>query len=243
MSTILASASNADGATTTSSAFQYDVTNVVTATCANSSTSPPSQACQVTLQLSADNTTYYSVDRKWFGLGAGNTYVAKFELSDYVERNLWYALSSPWAYFKLVFSGNVGAAVTIAATDSSVKQMAVVALTATTSTGGGKVANWTPPEGGPILITRATLYVTTVSTGAATVTVGVAANATTSNGNLITTMDVHSSTGAFDNYVNASTSGKASQLLATTSVVTATGSADTTGLVGFLIIEYTRLPA
>lgn len=117
---------------------------------------------------------------------------------------------------------------------------AVVPLTATTSTGGGTVAAWAPPEGGPVFITRALMVTTVVATGAATVTVGTAANATTSSGNLMTTADVHTATIAYDNIVNASTSGKAMQYLAAGSYITATGSADTTGLVGTLLIEYIK---
>lgn len=244
MSQIVASASQADGASTTSSVFAVDSAQIIKTTCVNSATTPPSEPAHVSLLLSVDNVTFYPVDTRWFGNTAGQTYFQTFKLSDYTSLPQNYGQSSPWAYFKVKFFGNVGAAVTIAATMlTSLKQIAVVPLTPTTSTAGGGVGHWAPPGGGPVLITRATLYVQTVSTGAATVTVGVAANATTSNGNLITTMDVHSATGAFDNYVNASTSGKASQLLSTTSVVTATGSADTTGLVGQLLIEYVSLPA
>jgi hypothetical protein len=240
MSTILASASNADGATTTTSVFGWDNGNVVTATCTLSATTPPSQACQVRIEGSADNVNWYKLETKWFGLGAGQTYFAKFELSDYTDRASWFGLTGLWVYFRLVFSGNVGAAVTIAAVDANARQIAVIPLTATTSTGGGAVASWTPPEGGPVYIERAELITTTKSTGAATVTVGTAANATTSSGNLMTTADVGTALISYDNITNASTSGKAGQPLAAGSYVTATGSASTAGLVGNLIITYVK---
>ena len=184
---------------------------------------------------------WYNGERKWFGLAPGITYFAKFELSDYAALPISFGLTSNWTQYRLVFGGNVGAAVTIAAVDSNSRALAVVPLTATTSTGGGKVAAWTPPEGGPVFVTRAYTTISTISTGAATVTFGVAVNATTSSGNLMTTLDVHSATiGMADNIVNASTSGKACQYLAAGSYVTATGSADTTGLVGNLYIEYVK---
>ena len=118
------------------------------------------------------------------------------------------------------------------------RRVATVALTATTATTGGAVASWAPSEGGPVLVTRAIVYTTTKSTGAANLSIGTAANATTSSANLIDTLAVGSATICADNITDGSTNGKARQLMSTTQYVTATGSADTTGLVGTLYIEY-----
>jgi hypothetical protein len=113
--TILASASQADSATTTSNAYPFDVVTDIVCTCANSSTAPPSQPSQVILQLSSDNTNYTNVDRRWFGLAPGITYEQRFELADYIN-----PFQSAWTSYKIQFTGNVGAAVTIAATDGAV---------------------------------------------------------------------------------------------------------------------------
>ncbi len=238
MSITLASASQADGATTTSAAFAFSG-QTITATCTNGAT-PPNQAAQVQLQLSADNITWSLVDSKWFGMAPSGYYSVKFNLADYADLPDQFGLTAPWLYYRLKFLGNVGAAITIAAADTGSKQMAVIPLTATTATGGGAVVAWTPPEDGPIFITRAILATTTKSTGAATLNVGVAANATTSASNLMTAADVGTATIAYDNIVNASTSGKAFLLLPAGSYVTATGSASTAGLVGNLYVEYVK---
>ena len=114
------------------------------------------------------------------------------------------------------------------------------ALAGTSSTSGGAVATWTPSasENSAIVITRVLLYVKTVSTGAANLNVGVAADASTSSNNLITALDVHSNTGAFDNLGSPGASGKACQVLSGTQAITVTGSADTTGLVGEMWVAY-----
>lgn len=115
---------------------------------------------------------------------------------------------------------------------------AVVPIAGVTSTSGGGIASWTPPEGAPVIVLRVILYTTVKSTGAANASIGVAANATTSAANLIDTLAVGSATVCADNITDASTNGKARQLLASGSYVTVTGSADTTGMVGSLYIEY-----
>jgi hypothetical protein len=119
--------------------------------------------------------------------------------------------------------------------------IAVVALTATTATTGGAVGSWTPPEGAPVMITRAWIYVATKSTGAATVDVGVAANATTSNDTLIDGADVGTASNVVkDNISDASTNGLSRALLTGVQYVTFTGLADTTGMVATGFVEYLK---
>jgi hypothetical protein len=240
MATILAPTVQADSTNTTTAAFGFDGSAVVTATCTNSVATPPSNACQCQLQLSVDGVNWKMVDTRWFGFGP-ITYFATFNMSDYSALPQEFGLTAPWLYYRLYFAGNVGAAVTIAAMDTSSRAVAVIPLVATTSTGGGAVAAWTPPEGGPVFITRAYVTIPTPSTGAATVTFGTAANATTSSGNLMTTLNVAASVGMADNITNASTSGKSCQYLAAGSYVTATASASVVGMVGTLYVDYTKL--
>jgi hypothetical protein len=237
MSVILASASNADGATTTSSAYAYNVNDALTATCAISSTTPPSTGCDVVLQLSADNVTYVNVDRKHFGIAAGVTYSAKFELADYGNSQNW-GLNSAWAYLKLQFTGNTGAAVTVAASGGDTSELAVVTLTGVAATTGGAIAAWTPPQGGPILITNVVVYCTANSGGAANLSVGVANNATTNSVTLINAQAI----GSANNSIIVSGGANSTQqgLLTGSQSVTFTGSANSVGFAGKAYITYIR---
>ena len=108
--------------------------------------------------------------------------------------------------------------------------VAKVPLTGVTATTGGAVGSWANPEGQSIIINSVTLDVTTQSTGAANVAVGVAANATTSATTFFTAQAVGSA-GVF----KSTTAAKASS----SQFITVTGSADTTGLVANLYIHYT----
>lgn len=114
---------------------------------------------------------------------------------------------------------------------------------ADTGAAAGDIAAVANPEGVPVFITRAIVYLTTAATGAATLNVGVAANATTSSDNLIDGVDANAATGAFDNLKNAGSNGKGGQLWGVTEYVTASeASGDTTGLEGYLCLEYQTLP-
>lgn len=113
---------------------------------------------------------------------------------------------------------------------------ALTAVTTTTAGGAAAIAN---PEGVPLIITSAVLYIPTASTGAATVDVGVAANATTSSDNLIDGMST-AAAGAFGNVGNPGANGKANQVWGATQYVTCTASATLAGMVGYLYIEYLR---
>lgn len=115
-----------------------------------------------------------------------------------------------------------------------------VALTAATVTTGGAVASIANPFGFDVFIVRSVLDVTTVSTGAATLDIGVAANGTTSNDTLIDGKDVNAATGTFDNITDKGTNGKATKKWSTSQYVTATASATVAGLVGTLTLVCVR---
>lgn len=235
MGTILASTSRADGAAdTTSKALAFDPIDVFIATSATSSTAPPSIGGDVVLQLSTDNTNWTSVDRRHFGIAPGITYEQKFEMSDYVT-----AYQSAWLYAQLVFTGNSGGAVTVAATSMTHEYVAIVALTATTATTGGAVAAWANPATTAVLVTRVVANVTTKSSGAANLSIGVAANATTSSTTFHAAAAVGSAAVVLDSVTGGGSSASiGAQVLASGSYITVTGSADTTGMVGSLYIYY-----
>jgi hypothetical protein len=112
-----------------------------------------------------------------------------------------------------------------------------VALAAV-DTAGGCFA-WANPEGASILIERVVIDVTTKSTGAGTLSVGTAANGTTSSANLIDTLDVGTAAGTFDNLTDGGTLGKSRQKLTSGQSVTGSkASGALAGLVGFAYIHY-----
>ncbi len=118
----------------------------------------------------------------------------------------------------------------------------VVPLVGVVATTGGAIAAATPKEGGPVIVTRATIVVQTISTGAATLDIGVGATKTTSADNLIDGCDVNAAAAvAFDNITDISTNGTTRQYMAAGSFVTVTGSADTTGFTGVLYLEFIKI--
>lgn len=114
----------------------------------------------------------------------------------------------------------------------------VVDLAGVASTSGGGIASVANPEGATVLITRALLYRTTKSTGAATADIGIAADGTTSNDTLLDGVDIGAAEGLDDNIKNKGTNGLERRLWSATQFLTMTGSASSAGLVGKLIIEY-----
>lgn len=100
---------------------------------------------------------------------------------------------------------------------------------------------WQNPESSAIIILRVWLDVTTVSTGAASVDVGyTATSATTTSDTLLDGVDVNAATAVFDSMnaaLDAGANAKA-QKAASAKWVTITQSAETTGLVANLYIEY-----
>ncbi len=122
--------------------------------------------------------------------------------------------------------------------------LSVQPLAGVVATTGGAVLAFTPPEGLPILVTRVSLYVITKSTGAATLNIGVAADGVTSANNLITACDIGTNSAVpFDNITDVGASGKSRQLMTGTQKLTVTGTADSTGFVGLLLIEFIRATA
>ena len=116
---------------------------------------------------------------------------------------------------------------------------AVVPLVGVVATTGGAIASWQPSEGGIIVVLRAVVVVTTGSTGAANLSVGVAANGTTSATNLITATSCHTAAVIIDSITNQTTAvAPVALYMSATQFVTFTGSADSSGLVGSALIEY-----
>jgi len=115
----------------------------------------------------------------------------------------------------------------------------VLPLTGVASSSGGGIATWQPPESGPVVITRLIVDVTTISTGAANLSVGQGSSATTSYTNLITASDVHSATGIFDSLtLQVTASAALALLMPAANYITFSGSASTAGMVAEAIIEY-----
>ena len=114
----------------------------------------------------------------------------------------------------------------------------VVNIAGVVATTGGGIASVANPEGVPILIMRALLHRTTKSTGAATADIGIAANGATSNKTLLDAVDIAAVENLEDNIKNKGATGLERRIWAASEFLTMTGSADSTGLVGKLIIEY-----
>jgi hypothetical protein len=106
---------------------------------------------------------------------------------------------------------------------------------------GGEIASVANPEGVPVVITDVKILVTTPSTGAATISVGIAAAATTSDNDMIDALDINgAAAGSAYHGMTALAAKGAAQVWGATQYVTATGSADTTGFVGKLYVQYNR---
>jgi len=91
------------------------------------------------------------------------------------------------------------------------------------------------------LINKVVLDVTTQSTGACTVDIGVAADATTSNDTLIDGLSVAAS-GVFDNITDKGTNGKTCKKATSSQYVTISkASGASAGIVGNAYIHYTEL--
>jgi hypothetical protein len=98
------------------------------------------------------------------------------------------------------------------------------------ATTGGAIGAWTNNLGYDVIVTGAWFDVTTVSTGAANLTVGqTATSVTTASANLIAAVSVAA--------LGVKPGGLSVKVKAG-EFVTLTGSADTTGLVGSLYLEY-----
>ena len=106
---------------------------------------------------------------------------------------------------------------------------------------GGEVASVLNPEGVPLVITDVKILVTTPSTGAATLSVGIAAAATTSDNDMIDALDINgAAAGSAYHGMTALAAKGAAQVWGATEYITATGSADSSGFVGTLYVQYDR---
>jgi hypothetical protein len=154
---VLAATSNSDhGGITFAPAQNWSHDTIVYASCANPAAGL-NQPCRVDLQLSADGTTFVTVDTRIFSSAPGATSQIKFPLHDYLEitqttANYWIgttpvvnglprSFSAPWVSWQLRFSGNVGGAVTVSATaDGAILSQGNYQLF--TSSGIFKIPNW-----------------------------------------------------------------------------------------------------
>jgi len=124
---------------------------------------------------------------------------------------------------------------------ASVTGINVVKLAATGgSASSGVFASAANPFGYDVIITSAVWRITTQSTGASTVDIGVGANATTSNDGLIDGLS-GATAGLFNNEDNAGTNGKSAQVwTSSTFLNVAEASGDVDGLVAVLYVTCYR---
>jgi hypothetical protein len=116
----------------------------------------------------------------------------------------------------------------------------VAQLAGVAATTGGGIATWQPASGLTVIIRRCLIYISTPSTGAANLSVGVGSSATTSYTNLITASSVASGgTNPLDSLTLQTAASAAQALLMTAgNFVTFSGSATTVGMVAEALIEY-----
>lgn len=102
----------------------------------------------------------------------------------------------------------------------------------------GVFASKANPFGRSVIITRAVLYVTTKSTGASTMDMGVGATAATASDLLIDGVNTGAAAGVFDNITNKGTNGLSTNLWPSSSFVTVKeDTGDVSGLVARLYLE------
>jgi hypothetical protein len=117
-----------------------------------------------------------------------------------------------------------------------------IPLTGAALFAGGEVAACLNPEGVPLIITDVKLYVDTPSAGAANLNVGIAANGTTSDTDMINALAVNGAiTGVAYHGMTALAAKGAAQVWGATEYITATGSASTAGFAGRLFVQYIRV--
>lgn len=119
------------------------------------------------------------------------------------------------------------------------------AFTGVAATTGGAIGSIANPEGGTLIITRSLLYVSSNSTGAANLSVGVGASATTTATDIINVLAMAAAAGKAYNGSTIQTTEKteitAPVLWTSDKYITFTGSATTAGLAGTLYVEYLRV--
>lgn len=106
---------------------------------------------------------------------------------------------------------------------------------------GGEIAAVANPEGVPLVIVDVKLYIDTPSTGAANLSVGLAANATTADTDMINALAVAGGiTGKAYHGMTALAAKGEGQVWSTSQYLTASGSASTVGFAGRLFVQYIR---
>lgn len=119
-----------------------------------------------------------------------------------------------------------------------------IPLVGVAATTGGALGSAANPEGVPLIITDVKLYVITPSTGAANLTAGIAANATTDDSDLINALALGGAiTGKAYHGMTALAAKGEAQVWGATEYITATGSATTAGFAGTLFVKYIRATA
>lgn len=119
-------------------------------------------------------------------------------------------------------------------------------ITGVASTANGGIGAIPNPEGVNVLILRGTLVVHTPSTGAADISIGVAADATSSATDLINALAMNGAISKKGYNCHAMQNGAKTEIQAPalwepSKFVTLTGSASTAGLVATLFLEYLRV--
>ena len=125
-----------------------------------------------------------------------------------------------------------------------------IKITGVASTSGGGIGAVVNPEGVNVVILRATLYNHVLSTASATLSVGVAAAATTSAADLLNALNINTGGSiAVDTAFNCFVMENGAKTILSSGVpavwtkdyyLTFTGSATTLGYEGYLFVEYVR---
>jgi hypothetical protein len=117
-----------------------------------------------------------------------------------------------------------------------------IPLTGAVLFAGGEIGAMLNPEGVPLIITDVKIYIDTPSTGAANISVGIAADATTSDTDMINALAINGAvTGLAYHGMTALAAKDEAQIWDTDEYITATGSADSSDFVGRLFVQYIRV--
>ena len=116
-----------------------------------------------------------------------------------------------------------------------------IPLTGAALFAGGEIAAVANPEGVALIIVDVKIFVDTPSTGGCNISVGLAANATTSDTDMINALAIDGAiTGLAYHGMTALAAKGAAQVWGTTQYLTATGSASSAGFAGRLFVQYIR---
>lgn len=117
-----------------------------------------------------------------------------------------------------------------------------IPLTGNALFAGGEIAAVANPEGVPLIIKDVKIFVDTPSTGAANLSAGLAADAVTSDTDMINALAINGAlTGLAYHGMTALAAKGAAQVWGTTQYLTVTGSASSAGFTGRLFVEYIRV--